>query len=116
MQVNDIVYGAFGGHCGSYVLLNNTALVVGINVTSKEVVTILEVHSGPLIPQAQVQIAVNGSNLSDLYTGGLSLSTDGRHIFLVSSRDVRYSQGSGGDSIEQETFVRLTVTVKLQSY
>lgn len=104
LQVDDVVYRALGSHCGSFALLNNTALVVGINITSKEVATIFAVQSGPLTPDVQGQFNSNGDEISDLYAGGIFLSTDGQFLLLVSNRNIRHARAQG-DSAEQETFV-----------
>ena len=94
VQVDDLVYGGFGGHSGFFPVNNNTALVVGVNVTSKQIVTDFSVQSSL------------GTNGQGPFTSGMALSTDGSHIYLVSR------QGQSGTAapkkrslVQDESFV-----------
>lgn len=72
VQVDDIVYGGFGGQSGSFPVYNDTALVVGVNVTSNQIIT-----------DFSVQSSLKSSGQGP-FTSGMALSTDGSHLFLVS--------------------------------
>ena len=94
VQVDDLVYGGFGGHSGSFPVYNDTALVVGVNVTSKQIVTDFSVQSS---------LKSNGQGP---FTSGMALSTDGSHLYLVSR------QGQSGTAapkkrslVQDESFV-----------
>ena len=94
IQVDDLVYGGFGGHSGSFPVYNDTALVVGVNVTSKQVVTDFSVQSG---------LKKNGQGP---FTSGMALSTDGLHLFLV-SRQGQYGPAAPKKRslVQDESFV-----------
>ncbi len=94
VQVDDLVYGGFGGHSGSFPVYNDTALVVGVNVASKQVVTDFSVQSS---------LKSNGQGP---FTSGMALSTDGSHIFLVSRQGQPGTAASKKRSlIQDESFV-----------
>ena len=94
VQVDDLVYGGFGGHSGSFPVYNDTALVVGVNVTSKQVVADFSVQSS---------LKSNGQGP---FTSGMALSTDGSHLFLVSRQEQSGIAVSKRRSLVQdETFV-----------
>lgn len=94
VQVDDLVYGGFGGHSGSFPVYNDTALVVGLNVTSKQVVTDFSIQSS---------LKSNGQGP---FTSGMALSTDGLHLFLISRQGPSGTAASKKSSLVQdENFV-----------
>ena len=93
VQVDDLVYGGFGGHGGSLSSHVNSALIIGVNVTSKEVVT-----------NFPVQSSFKKSRKEGPFASGAHLSTDGKHIFLVSSQEHRGPR-SRGSFVQDESFV-----------
>ncbi|KAL2053459.1 hypothetical protein ABVK25_006110 [Lepraria finkii] len=86
VQVDDIVYGGFGGHCGSFPVFNNTALIIGINVTSKEVVRDYPVQSGSLVARSLQQRRGSRQEKEDIFTTGMEISTDDQQLYLVSQQ------------------------------
>ena len=102
VQVGDFIYGGFGSHCGSFPVFNNTALNIGVNVTSKQVVTDFPVQSGPLAARS---LRHRDGDPGDIFTTGMELSTDGQHLYLVSSHGNPGTPVSGRKLIQDETFV-----------
>ena len=94
VQVDDLVYGGFGGHSGSLPVYKDTALVVGVNVISKQVVTDFSVPSNL------------NSNGQGPFTSGMALSTNGSHLFLESRQRQPGTAASQRRSLVQdENFV-----------
>ena len=102
VQVDDIIYGGFGGRCGSFPALNNTALVIGVNVTSKELVADYPVQSGPLAARNQEDIT---EKQGDVFTTGMEISTDGKRLYLLSRQGKPGTPVSSTALIQDETFV-----------
>ena len=97
VQVDDVVYSGFGGQSGSFPVYNDTALVVGVNVTSKQIVTDFSVQSS---------LKSNGQGP---FTSGMALSTDGLHLFLVSRQEQSGTAAPKKRSLVQdESFVSLS--------
>ena len=105
VQVDDIVYRGFGGHCGSFHVFNNTALIIGVNVTSKEVVTDYPVQSGSLAARSLQRRGGRRDGQGDIFTTSIEISTDGQHFYLVPRQGKPGTPASGTALIQDETFV-----------
>lgn len=96
-QVGSVVYGAFGGHCDQY---NYTGLVLGVDVSRKQLVTQFATESGPLAPGTNGLDQLHGGGRGGIWMSGMGLSTDGNRIFWVAGNgDAHENDGtpaSGG--------------------
>jgi len=79
-QINNVVYGAFGGHCD---LFNYTGLVVGVDVVQQKVVTEWAVESGPLVAQTNSLLQNKGGGGGGIWMSGGGIATDGQRLFVV---------------------------------
>lgn len=104
VQVDDIVYGGFGGHCGSFPVFNNTALIIGINVTSKEVVRDYPVQSGSLAARSLQLRGGSRDEQGDIFTTGMEISTDDQQLYLVSQQRKPKTPASDTTLIQDKTF------------
>ena len=91
IQVNDTVYATFGSQCGPEQPLNSTATLVGFNVTSNELVLLLDLIS-----------VLKSDSAGDYYSAGKTLITDGQHVFT----QVDHIVGNKSDESE-DIFVSL---------
>jgi hypothetical protein len=80
LQVGNVVYGAFGGHCDQY---NYTGLVVGVDVVKQWVVTEFATNAGPIAPQTNVYSQNGGGGLAGIWMSGMGLASDGNRLFYV---------------------------------
>lgn len=80
VQVGNIVYGAFGGHCDQY---NYTGLIIGIDIVKAKIISHFSMESGPLAPQSNVPLINGGGGGAGVWMSGMSLTTDGQRLFAV---------------------------------
>lgn len=80
VQVGNMVYGAFGGHCD---LFNYTGTIIGININTAKIVTNYAMESGPLSPQTNSLLQNGGGGEAGIWMSGMGIASDGNRIFVV---------------------------------
>ncbi|KAJ9667507.1 hypothetical protein H2201_002376 [Coniosporium apollinis] len=90
IQVGNVVYTGFGGHCDKY---NYTGTVLGVDVVQKKVVANWVTEAGDKVPFSGKWDGEGGGG--GIWQGGTSLSSDGPRLFLVT--------GNGGGHQNQGT-------------
>lgn len=78
IQVGNVVYTGFGGHCDKY---NYTGTVLGIDVVQKKLVANWVTEAGDQVPFSGKWDGEGGGG--GVWQGGTSLSSDGPRLFLV---------------------------------
>ncbi len=83
-QINNVVYGGFGGHCD---LFNYTGLVIGVDIVQRKIVTewaVESVGSGPLAKQSNILDNNGGGGEGGIWMSGGGIASDGQRLFVVS--------------------------------
>jgi hypothetical protein len=80
IQIGNVVYGAFGGHCD---LFNYTGVIIGVDVIKATVVTQFAIESGPLVAQTNNLLQNGGGGEGGIWMSGMSLASDGQRLFAV---------------------------------
>ena len=80
LQVGNIVYGAFGGHCD---LFNYTGVIVGVDITAAKVVTQFAMESGPLAEQTNALLTNGAGGEAGIWMSGMGIASDGDRLFVV---------------------------------
>ncbi|RVD90414.1 uncharacterized protein DFL_001379 [Arthrobotrys flagrans] len=80
--INNVVYGAFGSHCGQY---NYAGWIFGIHTQSREIVSVLTTTNAPFT-KPQTGTIDGGGGGSAIWQGGMGLSTDANNrLFFVTA-------------------------------
>ncbi|KAH0545374.1 hypothetical protein FGG08_000515 [Glutinoglossum americanum] len=78
-KLNNVVYGAFGGHCD---LFNYTGMVIGVNTQTATVVSAFAMESGPFARHDPYNVNGGGGE-AGIWMSGMGLASDGNRIFAV---------------------------------
>jgi len=92
LQVGNMIYGGFGGHCDLY---NYTGTVLGFDLTQKKVTTNFAVESGPNSRFTRDWSQNAGGGQGGIWMAGMGLASDGNRLF--------FSTGNGASGENQGT-------------
>jgi hypothetical protein len=93
IQVGNVVYGAFGGHCD---LFNYTGVIIGVDINQAKVVTQFAMESGPLAEQTNALLTNGAGGEAGIWMSGMGIASDGNRLFVVT--------GNGAVSLCQLSF------------
>lgn len=92
VQIGNIIYAGFGGHCDQY---NYTGTVLGVDITQKKVVANWVTEAGPQSPFSLDWQPNQSGGGGGIWQSGLGLASDGPRLFFVT--------GNGGGHENQGT-------------
>ena len=80
LQVGNVVYGAFGGHCDQY---NYTGVIIGVDINAAKIVTQFAMESGPLAQQTNALLTNGAGGEAGIWMSGMGIASDGERLFVV---------------------------------